>query len=85
MIKVAGEFYVRVTLLIDDDVLTASRELAAAQRKGVGEVISALARRGLQPNQIVGGHRNGVPLLAVGPGARPVTSEIVRQLDTELP
>jgi hypothetical protein len=75
---------VRVTLDIDDDVLTASRDLAAAQRKNVGEVISSLARRGLQPAEIARGYRNGVPLLAVSPGARPVTSELVRELDEEL-
>ena len=74
----------RVTLDIDDDVLTASRDLAAAQRKNVGEVISSLARRGLQPAEIARGYRKGVPLLAVSPGAHPVTSELVRELDEEL-
>jgi hypothetical protein len=76
---------VRVTLDIDHDVLTASRDLAAAQRKSVGEVISTLARRGLQSAEATGGRRNGVPLLPVGPGAHPVTPELVRQLGDELP
>ena len=38
----------RTTLAIDDDVLAAAKELAAAERKSVGEVISALARRALR-------------------------------------
>jgi hypothetical protein len=38
----------RTTLSIDDDVLSAAKELAAAQDKTVGEVISSLARRGIE-------------------------------------
>jgi hypothetical protein len=74
----------RTTLAIDDDVLAAAKELAAMERKSVGEVISALARRALRPSETGRKTRNGVPLLPVKPGAPRVTSELVHQLREEL-
>lgn len=74
----------RTTLSIDDDVLSAAKEMAAAQDKTVGEVISSLARRGLNPNESRRQTRNGVPLLPVRAGAKRVTSELVHQLREEL-
>ncbi len=44
--------YVRLvltTLKIDDDVLEAARCIAADERASVGEILSRLARRGLEP------------------------------------
>lgn len=38
----------RTTLDIDDDVLLAAKDLARRQRKTAGEVLSELARLGLQ-------------------------------------
>jgi len=38
----------RTTLAIDDDVLIAAKEMAATERKSVGEVISALARTAMR-------------------------------------
>ena len=75
----------RTTLSIDDDVLAAAKELAATQRKSVGEVISSLARTALRPAAPARRTRNGIPLLVVRPGAPRVTSELVRQLQEELP
>lgn len=75
----------RTTLAIDDDVLAAAREMASTERKSVGEVISALARNALRPIPSGRATRNGVPLLAVRAGAQRVTSELVRQLQEELP
>jgi hypothetical protein len=75
----------RTTLAIDDDVLAAAKEMAATQRTSIGEVISTLARRALQPAQASTATRNGVPLLHISPNARRVTSELVRQLSEELP
>jgi hypothetical protein len=37
----------RTTLDIDDDILEAAKELARAERKTAGQVLSELARRGL--------------------------------------
>lgn len=75
----------RTTLAIDDDVLAAAREMAATERKSVGEVISDLARKAMRPAPSARATRNGVPLLAVRPGTPRVTSELVRQLQEELP
>jgi hypothetical protein len=74
----------RTTLAIDDDVLAAARELATTERKSVGEVISALARRALRPAESSRNTRNGVPLLRVNPKSPRVTSELVHQLQEEL-
>jgi len=76
----------RTTLTIDDDVLAAARELAARQRKSLGEVLSSLAREALQPQAGTARARNGVPLLPVRPDSKPITLELVNQLrDDELP
>jgi hypothetical protein len=75
----------RTTLAIDDDVLAAAKEMAAADGKSVGEVISSLARNALRPVPSGRKTRNGVPLLPVRPGSKRVTSELVRQLMEELP
>jgi len=76
--------YMRITLTIDDDVLAAAKEMAATERRSVGEVISSLARTAMRPT--LSGHntRNGVPLLQVRSGAPRVTSEQVHQLQEEL-
>jgi hypothetical protein len=74
----------RTTLAIDDDVLAAAKEMAAMERKSVGEVISALARKAMRPTPPNRAMRNGVPLLPVRPGVQRVTSEMVRQLQEEL-
>lgn len=76
---------VRTTLSIDDDVLAAAKELAATERKSVGEVISILARRALRPADSRKKTRNGVPLLPVRPGSRRVTSDSAHRLREELP
>ncbi|MGA2414414.1 MAG: hypothetical protein ABSF59_08190 [Candidatus Sulfotelmatobacter sp.] len=75
----------RTTLAIDDDVLSAAKEMAAVEKKSVGEVISSLARRALSPAASRAKRRNGVPLLKVRKGSRRVTSELVNQLREELP
>lgn len=74
----------RTTLAIDDDVLTAAKEMAAAQNRTIGEVISSLARQGMNPVTSRRKTRNGVPLLPVRTGTARVTSELVRQLREEL-
>jgi len=75
----------RTTLAIDDDVLSAAKEIAASENTSVGEVISALARRALVPQDPHAKTRNGVPLLKVRKGAQRVTSELVQRLREELP
>jgi hypothetical protein len=80
-----AEVNIRTTLLIDDDVLSAAREIAAMENMTVGKVISSLARRGLSPIESRRKTRNGVPLLPVRRGAATVTSELVQRLRDELP
>jgi hypothetical protein len=69
----------RTTLDIDEDVLQAAKELAVAQKRTAGKVLSDLARRALRPagTQEV---RNGVPLLPARPGARVVTPDVIERL-----
>jgi hypothetical protein len=45
----------RTTLDIDDDILQAAKELARAERKTAGQVLSELARRGLTQQAASGG------------------------------
>jgi hypothetical protein len=55
----------RTTLDIDDDILAAAKELAAARNRTAGQVISDLARQALtgSPNSEEPEVRNGIPLL----------------------
>jgi hypothetical protein len=79
----AEDFVMRTTLTIDDDVLSAAKEMAVAQNRTMGEVISSLARQGLNPAASRRKTRNGVPLLPVRAGTARVTSELVHQLREE--
>lgn len=77
----------RTTLTIDDDILMAAKSLAEREHKTVGEVLSALARQALRRDPAPSGKaasRNGVPLLAQGAQAAPVTMALVNQLRDEL-
>jgi putative antitoxin of VapBC-like toxin-antitoxin system len=72
----------RTTLVIDDDVLEEARQMAAADGRSVGAVISALARRSLAPVTIT--HRSGFPIFDVPTDAPRITTEDVsRALDDE--
>lgn len=71
----------RTTLDLDDDILQAAKELAAARGSTAGKVLSDLARRGLTRSGEAGQIRNGVPLLAPrGPGEPRVTMKRVNDL-----
>ncbi len=76
----------RTTLAIDDDVLSAAKHLAERERKSLGEVISALARHGLnRGTRSARPVRNGVPLLATREHGTRVTLELVNRLRDEQP
>jgi hypothetical protein len=71
----------RTTLDIADDVLQAVKELAAVREQTAGEVLSALARKGLIAPEPRGRTRNGVPLLPRRPAhADRPTMKVVNQL-----
>jgi hypothetical protein len=75
----------QITLVIDDDVLNAAKEIADSKQQSVGAVISSLARRALSFGVTKGKTRNGVPLLEVRKRAPRSTSELVRRLNEGLP
>jgi len=70
---------VRTTLRIDEDVLRAARSLARSEGRTVGEVLSALARKGLQPSPPRRRSRSGLPTFDVPEGTAPLTPEMVRE------
>jgi hypothetical protein len=70
----------RTTLDLAPDVLQAAKELAAVRGTTAGQVLSDLARKGLEspsPARV----RNGVPLLRPRPAGAPrPTMKLVNQL-----
>ena len=73
----------RTTLDIDDDILAAAKELAAARNSTAGQVISELARQALTqaPNDEAPEMRNGIPLLPRRGAV--VTPELIEKLLNE--
>ncbi|MFM9054427.1 MAG: type II toxin-antitoxin system VapB family antitoxin [Solirubrobacterales bacterium] len=67
----------RTTLEIDDDVITAARELAAVEGKSLGSVVSELVRKGLTPTKV--DSEDGIPVIRVPAGSPPITPETVRR------
>jgi hypothetical protein len=72
----------RTTLDLDPEVMAAARQIAAARSKSIGEVISELARRGLEARPSTA-TRRGFPVFQVSQGARPLTLEDVRRGEDE--
>ena len=71
----------RTTLDLDEDVLQAAKELAAARGTSAGKVLSELARKGLAPTTAAPRLRNGVPLLPRQPaGSLRMTMKVVNAL-----
>ena len=73
----------RTTIDIDEDILQAAKELAAVHKKTLGEMVTELIRKGLQPPAPTARVRNGVPLLTHRPGAPPTTMAMVNRLRDE--
>jgi hypothetical protein len=72
----------RTTLDIDDDVLSAAKELAVAQKVTAGKVISDLARPTLDRPLVISDLplRNGIRVMPGRLGGSPVTNEMVQEL-----
>jgi hypothetical protein len=68
----------RTTLSIDPEVLSAAKKIASARSTSVGEVISELARRGLEARSKIGS-RHGFPVFEVPTDTPPLTPERVRE------
>jgi hypothetical protein len=74
----SSENRVRTTLSLDAEVLGAARLLAAARAVSLGQVMSELARRGLQAT-IQPAYRRGFPIFVVAETAAPLTLEQINQ------
>ncbi len=70
----------RTTGDLDEDVLRAAKDLAKERSQSLGHVLSDLVRKGLRPDERPLDVRNGVPLLPRKAEARPVTSQMVKDL-----
>ena len=71
---------VRTTLDLDQDILQAAKELAAAKGTTLGKVVSDLARKALESPRAAR-VRNGVPLLPRRPAGQPKpTMKLVNDL-----
>ena len=77
----------RTTLNIDDEVLTAAKEIARRQRRTAGSVISELARRALtQPSpeqQVVAEPKSFYGFRPLAREGRVVSNETVERLREE--
>jgi hypothetical protein len=62
------------------NTLGEAKEIAAVQGKTVGEVLSSLARQGLNPATPRRATRNRVPLLPLRKGNTRLTSDLVHRL-----
>ena len=60
----------RTTLDLDEDVLQAAKEMAASRGLTAGQVLSELARKGLETPKTTR-VRNGVPVLPPRPAGAP--------------
>lgn len=54
----------RITLRLDDDIHLAAKELAKAEGKTLGQVISSLTRKTLLPETLALRRRSRIPTLA---------------------
>jgi hypothetical protein len=74
----------RTTVVLDEDVLLATKEIASQSGISIGKVLSKLARQALNESQETM-TRNGWPLFPRRPDGRVVTLELVNQLRDETP
>ena len=69
----------RTTLEIDDDLVQVARQLAQQRQTTMGQVISQLVRKAMEPKSAPR-MRNGVLLFDVKPGARKPSMALVNRL-----
>lgn len=71
----------RTTLTLEDDVHAAALALARHRHASLGEIVSELARRGLQGTKQTAPARHGLRLFPrPEEGAVPVTPQLVKEL-----
>jgi hypothetical protein len=67
----------KANLQIDDDVYEAAERLASAEKRSLGEVLSGLARKGLELERGED-ERGGFPVFSVPEGSPTITLEKVK-------
>lgn len=72
----------RTTLDLDEDLLLVARQLAAQQRLTMGQVVSQLIRKALEPGDTPP-LRNGIPLFTPVAGASKPSLPLVNRLRDE--
>ena len=72
----------RTTLEIDDDLVQVARQLAQQRQTTMGQVISQLVRKAMDPKSAPR-VRNGVLLFDLKPGARKPSMALVNRLRDE--
>jgi hypothetical protein len=70
----------RTTVDLDEDILRVAKDIARDRDESLGRVLSDLARRGLKPQSRARSSLHGVPVFPRLPGAKLVTSEMVKEL-----
>ncbi len=70
----------RTTIDLDDELLEEARRLARLQKQPLARTINQLLERGLSSKDAKIETRRGIPVMVHGPGAIPVTNELVRSL-----
>ena len=73
----------RTTLDLDEDLVQVARQLAAQRGVTMGQIVSALVRKSLEPKRPPK-TRNGVPVFVPKPGARKPNLALVNRLRDEL-
>jgi len=70
----------RTTVDLDADILAVVKHLAEERQQSMGRVLSTLVRHSLQPQQGARVRSGSIPVLPRKPHARPVTSQMVKEL-----
>ena len=73
----------RTTMTLDDDVYAAASQLARASGKRLGQVMSELAKQGLQRGPLKIVKRGGLPVIAVPRGSPTITVAAVQRILAE--
>ncbi len=74
----------RTTLDIEDDLLKIAKGIAEYQKINLGEAVSLLIRKGIDPTFPQQQIKNGLRIINRPQGSKPVTLEIVNRLRDEI-
>jgi len=66
-------------LLVDDELYELASKAAAAQGRTVEDFVCVMLREALSHDPVMRSSRNGLPVMLVGDGTRPIDPERVRR------